>query len=77
MNLSTFDDTQNAQFVKGGEENLDKRFGEGGDKSERAGIRKCKRGRCLPMIGRRLSINRAGWMIGGGFGVRDVLSSYH
>lgn len=33
MNLSTFDDTQNAQFVKGWEENLDKRFGEGGDKS--------------------------------------------
>lgn len=30
MNLSTFDDTQNAQFVKGWEENLDKRFGEGG-----------------------------------------------
>lgn len=40
----------------------------------KAGTRKCKRGRCLPMIGRRLSINRAGWMIGGGF---DVLSSYH
>lgn len=76
MNASTFDDTQNEAKRKTHSlsrgENLDKRFG--GDKSVRAGTRKCKRGRCLPMIGRRLSINRAGWMIGGGF---DVLSSYH
>lgn len=57
----------------GGGENLYKRFGVQVDKSGHAGTRKCKRG-CCPMIGRRLSINRTGWMIGGGF---DVLSSYH